>query len=182
MQQAKVNLKSGVFVLVYTLVWVILVIIFVSIFWTQFRGAVWVPTPLPTVRKMLEMADVRPDEVVYDLGSGDARVIVTAARQFGAKAVGIEIDPLRYLWTQIAISVFRLRGQVKVIWGDFFGQDLRQADVVTVYLQQITNLRLMNKLKSELRPGTRIVSHAFTFPGWQVIALDKKAKIYVYKI
>lgn len=168
--------------LIYTVVWAILLIIFVSIFWTQFRGALWVPTPLPTVRKMLELADVRPDEVVYDLGSGDARVIVTAARQFGARGVGIEIDPLRFLWTKIMIYVFRLRGQVKVIWGDFFNQDLSQADVVTVYLQQVTNLRLMNKLGRELRPGTRIVSHAFTFPGWQLIAMDEKAQIYVYKI
>ncbi len=168
--------------LVYTLTWAVAIIIFVSIFWTQFRGALWVPTPLPTVRKMLSMADVRPGEVVYDLGSGDGRVIVNAARQFGARAVGIEVDPLRYLWTQLMITVFRLRGQVKVIWGDFFNQDLSQADVVTVYLQQETNLRLMNKLMRELRPGTRVVSHAFTFPGWQLIGQDEKAQLYVYKI
>ena len=128
------------------------------------------------------MADVRPDEVVYDLGSGDARVIITAARQFGAKAVGIEIDPFRYFWTQIMISAFRMKGQVKVIWGDFFSQDLSQADVVTVYLLQVTNLRLMNKLMRELRPGTRVVSHTFTFPGWQIIDMDEKAQIYVYRI
>lgn len=168
--------------LVYTLVWAILVIIIISILWTQFRGALWVPTPLPTVRKMLEMADVRPGDVVYDLGSGDGRVLVTVARQFGAKAVGIEVDPLRYIWTQIMITVFRLRGQVKVILGDFFNQDLSQADVVTVYLQQETNLRLMNKLTRELRPGTRVVSHTFTFPGWQIIGRDEKAQLYVYKI
>ncbi len=168
--------------LVYTLVWVIVLIIFVSVFWTQFRGALWVPTPLSTVRKMLVMAEVGPGDVVYDLGSGDGRVITIAARQFGARAVGIEIDPLRYLWTQLMIVVFRLRGQVKVVWGDFFNQDLSQADVVTVYLQQETNLRLMNKLMHELRPGTRVVSHAFTFPGWQIIGRDEKAQLYVYKI
>lgn len=168
--------------LIYTIIWVILVVIFVSIFWTQFRGALWVPSPMPTVKKMLELADVRPGEVVYDLGSGDARVIIAAARQFGARGVGIEIDPFRVLWTQLFISAFRLRGQVKVIWGDFFSQDLGEADIVTVYLQQVTNLRLMNKLKRELRPGTRVVSYAFTFPGWQLIAMDEKAKIYVYKI
>jgi predicted RNA methylase len=168
--------------LVYFLVWAVVLIIFVSVFWTQFRGALWVPTPQSTVRKMLKMADVGPGDVVYDLGSGDGRVIITAARQFGARAVGIEVDPLRYLWTQLAITVFRLRGQVKVVWGDFFNQDLSRADVVTVYLQQETNLRLMNKLMHELRPGTRVVSHTFTFPGWQIISRDEKAQLYVYKI
>ncbi len=167
---------------VYTLIWIILIIIFASIFWTQFRGALWVPTPLATVKKMLVMADVKPGEVVYDLGSGDGRVIVTAARQFGANAVGIEVDPLRYVWTQTMITIFKLRGQVKVIWGDFFNQDLSQADVVTVYLQQETNLRLMNKLMRELRPGTRVVSHTFIFPGWKIINQDEKANLYVYKI
>ena len=167
---------------VYTLIWIILIIIFASIFWTQFRGALWVPTPLATVKKMLVMADVKPGEVVYDLGSGDGRVIVTAARQFGANAVGIEVDPLRYAWAQAMITIFKLRGQVKVIWGDFFDQDLSQADVVTVYLQQETNLRLMNKLMRELRPGTRVVSNTFIFPGWKIINQDEKAHLYVYKI
>lgn len=122
-------------------------------------GAPWAPTPMSLVHNMLTLAEVGPDDTLYNLGCGDGRVIITAARHYGAWAVGIEIDPLRYLWCQILIAVLRLRSRVKIVFGDFFRQDLGEADVVTCYLLQGTNNKLEKKFKRELRPGTRVVSH-----------------------
>lgn len=154
----------------------------IFIAWSQIFGAPWVPTPYKKVHMMLEMAEVKPGEIVYDLGSGDGRVIIDAARSFGAKSVGIEIDPIRYLWTKIKISMLNLQDDVQILFGNFFLKDLRHADVVTVYLLQKTNVKLMEKLENELQPGTRVVSNTFIFPGWKIIKQDSKAEIYVYRV
>ena len=106
---------------------------YISVFWTIKRGAPWAPTPMRMVHKMLSLAEVGPDDVVYDLGCGDGRMIITAARRYGASAVGIEIDPLRYMWCQVLVTFLGLRGRVKVVYGDFFKQTLNDADVVTCY-------------------------------------------------
>ncbi len=153
----------------------------VWIFWTKPRGAPWVTTPLSRVRKMLELAEVGPGDLVYDLGCGDGRILVIAARQFGARAVGIEIDPLRYLWCRALVGVLGLGGQVQVVHGDFFKQDLSSADVVVMFLQFDTNDLLSLKLVDELRPGARVVSHVATFSGWSPTRLDKRNKIYMYE-
>lgn len=165
-----------------TLIEAIIILVISFIAWAQLFGAPWIPTPYKKVHRMLELAKVKPGELVYDLGSGDGRVIIEAAQSFGAKATGIEIDPIRYLWTKIKISLLKLQSRVNVILGNFYYQDLRKADVITVYLLQDTNIRLMEKFQQELRRGTRIVSNTFYFPGWDIINQDKKEKIYVYKI
>ncbi len=154
----------------------------IFVFWTEMRGAPWVPTPLKKVRQMLTLAGVKPGDLVYDLGSGDGRLLVIAALEFGARAVGIEIDPLRVLWTKILVAVLGLRKQVKVIWGDFFVAQISEADVIALFLRQATNELLMVKLLLELRPKTRVVSHLFTFPGWEIVAEDKEAKLYLYEV
>jgi len=150
----------------------------ISIMWPP--DAPWFPTRRKKVRKMLVLAEVDPGDVIYDLGSGDGRMIIMAAREFGARSVGIEIDSVRYLWSQLAISVLGLRGQVRVINGNFFNQDLSQADVIMCYLLQKTNDRLGVKLERELAPGTRVISNTFTFPGWQVSRHVESEKLYLY--
>jgi predicted RNA methylase len=160
----------------------ILIIIAISILWTNAKGAPWAPTPMSMVHKMLQMANVGPEDTVYDLGCGDGRLIVTAARRYGAYAVGIELDPLRYLWCEILISILGLRSHVRIIFGDFFKQDLGEADVVTCYLLQRTNKKLQNKFIQELKPKTRIVSHYFTFPKFNLVSEDDNAKLYLYNL
>lgn len=160
---------------------ILTLVMMASILWTQTRGAPWVPTSLGKAHDMLEIAGVGPDDLVYDLGCGDGRMLVSAARSFGARAVGIEIDPLRYLWCQLLITVLRLRGRVKIIYGDFFTKDLSAADVVTCYLTQHSNEMLQEKLLRELRLSARVVSNSFTFPRLQVIDRDDAAKIYLYR-
>ena len=149
---------------------------------TQKYGAPWVPTPYKTINKMLKLAKVKPGDIVYDLGSGDGRVIIEAARSFGAKAVGIEIDPLRFIWTKARIFLLGLSNNVNVLLGNFFNIDISDADVVTIYLLQGTNVKLIDKFIRELRPGTRIVSNTFTLPGLKMVNYDEISKIYVYII
>lgn len=156
-------------------------ILAVSVTWTNARGAPWWPTSMKTVHKMLRLAEVGPEDVVYDLGCGDGRTLLIAARRFGARAVGIELDPLRYLWCQMLITVLGLRSRVEIVRGDFFNQDLSDADVVTCYLLQGTNAKLMTKFSRELRPGARVVSNTFTFPGLQPVREDGRARLYLFR-
>jgi 16S rRNA A1518/A1519 N6-dimethyltransferase RsmA/KsgA/DIM1 with predicted DNA glycosylase/AP lyase activity len=150
--------------------------------WTHWRGAPWAPTPMSMVHKMLQMAEVGPDDLVYDLGCGDGRMVVTAVRQYGARAVGIELDPLRFLWCQILITVLGLRSRVQIVYGDFFTQDLSAANVVTCYLLRSTNKKLQAKFKLELQPNARVVSNFFTFPKLKLVDQDEEAKLYLYSL
>jgi hypothetical protein len=160
---------------------VLAVVLMVSILWPHLLGAPWVPTQMKKVHRMLQMAGVGTNDIVYDLGCGDGRTIVTAARRYGARAVGIEVDSLRYVWCQILVAVLGLRGQVRVVFGDFFAQELSGADVVTCYLLQKTNQRLESKLLQELHPGARVVSHDFTFPGLPLEQKDSNYRLYLYR-
>jgi SAM-dependent methyltransferase len=153
----------------------------VSILWPGLRGAPWYPTSLRTVRKMLDLAKVGPGDRIYDLGCGDGRTLVTAARRYRAQAVGIEIDPLRYVWCQTLITILGLRDRVRVVYGDFFAQDLSEADVVTCYLLDSTNRKLQKKLLSELDPDARVVSHMFAFPELHLVHYDKQDQLYLYR-
>lgn len=159
---------------------VLVLLLMVSILWTNLRGAPWLPTTMGRVHKMLQMAEVGPGDLVYDLGCGDGRTIVVAARRYGARAVGIEIDPLRYLWCQLLITVLGLRGKVRVVFGDIFAHDLSDADVITCYLLPNTNKKLEVKFAQELQPGTRLVSNNFTFPGLSPLQEDHENHLYLY--
>lgn len=163
-----------------TLVLSLFVVFLISVLWTDTRGAPWVPTSMRTVHKMLKMAEVEPGDLLYDLGCGDGRTIITAARRYGAQAVGIEIDPLRYLWCQLAITVLGLRDRVQILYGDFFRHDLSRADVVTCYLLQSTNNKLEEKFKRELSSGTRVVSNTFVFADLHKVREDGEARLYLF--
>jgi ubiquinone/menaquinone biosynthesis C-methylase UbiE len=113
------------------------------------------------VDAMLEMAGVGPDDVLYDLGSGDGRIPVTAAQRFGIRAVGIDINPVRISEANANAEEAGVTDKVTFIEGDLFDAYISDATVVTLYLLQSLNVRLRPKLLSELQPGTRIVSHSF---------------------
>jgi len=150
--------------------------------WLRSGDARWVPASHTTVRRMLEMAGAGPDTLVYDLGSGDGRVLFAAARTFGARAVGVEMNPLRWLLTQLLISRHRLRGRVRVRLGSLFDQDLSRADVVTCYLSPAANRRLAGKLVRELTPGTLVVSYRFGFADLPVVSRDEPSGLTMYRI
>jgi SAM-dependent methyltransferase len=126
----------------------------------------FVPTWEPVVYEMLDLAAVTPDDVVYDLGSGDGRIVILAAQKYGARGVGIELDPkLVAASRQVAVDA-ELSGLATFIEGDLFTADIAPATVVTLFLSTTVNRDLEAKLKRELRPGTRIVSHQFPIGRW----------------
>jgi ribosomal protein L11 methylase PrmA len=123
-----------------------------------------VPTPDDVVEKMLELASVKKGEVLYDLGSGDGRVVIAAAQKYGAKATGFEIDPEMVKLSQAKVQENKLAGQVTIERADMFKVDLSNVDVVAVYLPP----KLMERLRPQfekMKPGSRLVSHYFELPG-----------------
>jgi cyclopropane fatty-acyl-phospholipid synthase-like methyltransferase len=121
----------------------------------------YVPTPPRVVDAMLKLARVTEKDVVYDLGCGDGRIPIAAALQYGARGVGIDIDPKRIEEANENAKAAGVTGKVTFVTGDMFDADIHEATVVTLYLLPSLNERLMPKLKKELKPGTRVVSHAF---------------------
>jgi len=133
----------------------------------------YVPTPQSVVEAMLELAEVGPNDVVYDLGSGDGRIVITAAKKYGCRAVGIEINPRRVQEAWEKAEEAGVADRVKFIQGDMFKADIHEATVVTLYLLSSVNERLKPKLLEELKPGTRVVSHRFTMPDWKPVKQTK---------
>jgi precorrin-6B methylase 2 len=150
------------------------------VLWTSVIGAPWVPTSRARVRKILELAQVTENDVVMDLGSGDGRIPIIAAKEYGARSIGIEIDPLRVFWSRMAIRRRGLKSKAKVIRGNFFSQNLADATVVTIYQTTDVNKQLKEKLSTELKPGTRVVSNSFEFVGWTPKSTTKKPDLYLY--
>lgn len=124
----------------------------------------YVPTPDAVVHAMLDAAQVTSADVVYDLGSGDGRIVIEAARKYGARAVGIELDPELNKRAMKNAQKAGVAGRVSFVRADFFKTDLSEATVVTLFLSPNINARLQPKLRRELKPGARIVSHRFPMP------------------
>jgi hypothetical protein len=135
---------------------------------------------------MLELAQVEPDDIVYDLGCGDGRILFTAVKDFGVKkAVGYEIDAQRYYSTLLEIERQNLENKIHLIYGNLFEADVTEATVITLYLTTSGNRRLKPKLTKEAGSDTRIVSHDFTIEGWQPLKREFVRyghTIYLYKI
>ena len=122
---------------------------------------IFVPTPQEVVDAMLKLAKVSGSDVVYDLGSGDGRIPITAARTYGARGVGIDIDPQRIKEAQENLKTSGQGDKVRFLNQDLFTTNISEATVVTLYLLPSLNLKVLPKLNAELKPGTRVVSHAF---------------------
>jgi ribosomal protein L11 methylase PrmA len=122
---------------------------------------IFVPTPQEVVDAMLKIAKVGKNDVIYDLGSGDGRIPITAAKTYGARGVGIDIDPQRIREAGENLKTAGVADRVKFLNQDLFSTDISEATVVTLYLLPSLNLKLLPKLNRELKPGTRVVSHAF---------------------
>jgi ribosomal protein L11 methylase PrmA len=125
---------------------------------------IFVPTPQPVVDKMLEVAEVKKGDVLYDLGCGDGRIVVTAAKKYGVKATGFDVDPERIQESKDNVSKNKVGDLVTIKKADIFKEDLTPANVVTLYLLPDLNVKLMPQL-AKLKPGSRIVSHAFDMAG-----------------
>jgi len=130
------------------------------------KDVIWVPTPDALVTKMLQMAKVTKDDLVYDLGSGDGKIPIAAAKQFGAKAVGIEYNPEMADLARRNVKRAGVDGTVRIITGDIFKEDFSKADVVTMYLLPDLNVKL-RPIILKMKPGTRVTSHQFHMGDWE---------------
>jgi SAM-dependent methyltransferase len=126
----------------------------------------YVPTHERVVAEMLKVAGVGKNDVLYDLGSGDGRIVITAAKQFGTRGVGVDIDPVRVKEARENAVKAGVTDRVTFLQQDLFETDFREATVVTLYLLPEINLRLRPKLLSDLKPGTRVVSHNYDMGDW----------------
>jgi SAM-dependent methyltransferase len=127
----------------------------------------YVPTPPEVVDAMLKLAQVKATDIVYDLGCGDGRIVIAAAKKFGARGTGFDIDPERIKEASENARREGVTGRVNFVQKDLFEADLKPATVITMYLLPNVNLRLKPKLLSDLKPGTRLVSHAFDMGDWK---------------
>jgi SAM-dependent methyltransferase len=172
-------------VIPYWLIGLGLVFLLVSALWLvvpALYGVPWVPTREARIRRALQLAKLQPGEIFYDLGAGDGRVLLIAAKEFGAQAVGIEVGPVQWAlgWMRILISGGRHRTRLRC--GNFYRADLTEVDVIFVYLTSSQTSRLAKKLEQELRPGARVVSIAADFPDWQAGLVDREMLIFVYQM
>ena len=146
----------------------------------------YVPTPKDIVWRMLQLASLRRGETLFDLGAGDGRIIIEAVRRFGAKAVGVEIDPERI--SRIRERLNATKTQAELIEANLFHVNLSSADVIAIYLSDSANAKLAPKLKDELKAGARVVSLDYKLPGWaadrelEVNTSGITRRLYLYKI
>jgi SAM-dependent methyltransferase len=147
-----------------------------------FSGIPWVPTKSRRIRKALELANLRPNERIYDLGCGDGRVLIIAARSYGANAIGIEISPLHCLITMARIWIAGVGKHATIRWGNFYRMNFSDADVVYQYGLSRYAERLKQRLEKQLHAGTRVVSINVDIPGWQPQAIDQQELIFVYRM
>lgn len=141
-----------------------------------------VPTKPERIRKALKLANLQPDEVLYDLGAGDGRVLFIAAREFRAKAVGIEIGPVQWalIWLRVAAS--GSSDQIQVKWANFYKADLQDADMVFVYATSAEVMKLAPHLEAQMKQGARLVSISADFPEWEPSSFDERDLIFVYEM
>jgi SAM-dependent methyltransferase len=146
------------------------------------------PTPEAVVEQMLKAAHLKPGETLYDLGSGEGRIVIMAARKFKAKAVGVELEAGLCKIATARVKALGLEDSVRIIHGNLLKVDLRPADVVTIYLLTASNELLRPNLERDLKPGARVVSHDFEIRGWKpsrVERLEAEGRprtIYVYEM
>ena len=148
---------------------------------------VWVPSAPEVIRAMLDTAKVGPSDVVYDLGCGNGEIVIAAAKLYGARAVGVDLDPARIREARLNAARAAVTGRVTFVEQDLFTTDVSPATVVTLYLLPDLNARLRPKLLRELRPGARIVSHDFGIADWVPertveVPLDRTHRVFLWRI
>ena len=153
--------------------------------------APYVASPLPVVRQMLLLAELKPEDMLYDLGAGDGRAVIMAAKDFGANATGVELREDLVKRALNSVSELGLEKKVKIVHSDMFDVDINSADVIFLYLTTSANEKIRPKLETELKDGTRIVSHDYEVLGWKPSRIDNFCEtprlgypshtLYVYK-
>ena len=141
-----------------------------------------VPTNRDRIHRALQLANLLPNEILYDLGAGDGRVLLIAARDFGAKAVGIEIGPIQCMLTWLRVTASGFGSQIQIRWGNFYQASLIDADVVFVYATSKEVMKLAAHLAAQMKRGSRLVSISADFSDWEPAYVDEHDLIFIYEM
>ena len=171
-----------IILLVYGLSFLLFLLILAWILVPALYGLPSVPTKRERIQKALKQANLQPDEVLYDLRAGDGRVLFIAARDFGAKAVGLEIGPVQCALIWLRAVANGLDKKVQVRWANFYNADLSEADVVFVYATSKEVAKLAPHLEQQMKQGSRLVSISADFPEWEPSVVDEHELIFVYEM
>ena len=144
-------------------------------------GAGYQPTPRAAALEMLRLAELSPHDLLYDLGAGTGALVFRAVRTYRARAVGVEVEPIRVLVLRLRRALGPGADRLTIRWGDLFGLDFREATVVAAFLWPGAMARLRPKFEAELQPGTRVVSHCHPIPGWTPEVHEPKTDVYLYR-
>lgn len=182
------NLTHVLFQIPHYSVWELVsyIILLIPTVYAMIVGAPFVPTQMTQVNRMLEAAKIKPGMKVYDLGCGDGRLVHEAAKKYKADAVGYEFSPLVWLWAKFVALFWRSRA--RIVFGDFWGKDLSDSDVIFCYLLPHSMKKFEEKIIPQLKKGSLIVSHAFPIPNFKVshelprLREKKLGPVWVYKI
>jgi len=172
-------------ILVIVLYGLSLLIFLLALSWIlvpAFYGLPSKPTNPDRIRKALRLADLKRDEVLYDLGAGDGRVLFIAAREFGAQAVGVEVGPVQWAWIRLKIVSGGLGGRVRIKLRDLYKTDLGDADVLYFYGTSREVRRLAPYLEKQMKAGSRLVSISADFPEWEPSKFDEESLIFTYEM
>ena len=145
-----------------------------------FFGPPSVPTRVNRIRKALQLADLQPGETIYDLGAGDGRVLLIAASEFNARAVGVEVGPVQCMLIALRALASGNGDDIHVRWGNYFKADLKDADVVFIYATSRQMGKLAGHLKGQMKPGSRLVSVSADLPEWEPVEVDELELIFLY--
>jgi len=169
--------------LVYIFLLLLILLVFGTAAYAGMKASPWVPVFKKDIERILKLAQVKDDDLVYDLGSGDGRVVAALANNSQAQIVGYEVSFIPYLWSKIKILFLGLSKRVEIRYADFLSRDLSQASVVFCFLTPMAMKKLEPKFRKELKKGTRVISYSFSIPTWQAEVVDKpdKKSIPIFK-
>lgn len=170
---------------ILTLLVLSVVVFILALLWIlvpAFYGLPSIPTKPDRIRKALKLVDLKQDEVLYDLGAGDGRVLLIAAREFGAFAVGIEVGPVQCALIWLRVVAGRLGDRIKIRWGNYLKADLSEADVVFLYATSKEVTKLTSHLEGQMKKDSRLVSISADFPEWEPSAFDNRDLVFVYEM
>ena len=172
-------------IMIPAIFFILIILIFGTMLWAGFSAAPWVPSLKKDISRVIESAQIKPGETVFDLGCGDGRWLIAIAKKTKAdRIVGFEISLLMYAWSRIKI-LFNNYPQIEIKYKNLFKTDLSQADVILCFLMPRAMKKLENKFKTEMKPGSRLVSYAFSLPGYKPEKVnrisEKSLPVYVYR-
>jgi hypothetical protein len=171
--------------IVLALFWLSVLLFVLILLWILIPALYGLP-PVPTqperIRNALKLANLQPEETLYDLGAGDGRVLLIAAREFKAQAVGIEIGPIQCILTWLRITANGLASRIQIRWGNFYKANLKDADVIFVYATSKEIMRLAPHLETQMKAGARLVSISADFSEWEPSVVDEHDLIFIYEM